>query len=92
MLSGIPFEVVARRDLRMGEWPQIKGGMCGKVTGLTRAMPGLFSVTFWPLGPEGIGVTIGYVTGRDVSARRPAPMQSAQEEMADAAQYTDRSA
>jgi len=66
MMTRIPIPVAATHDLRRGRGPLIKRGTPGELTGVTRATPGRYTVTFWPYGPTGITVVVDNLTRLDV--------------------------
>ncbi len=66
MLSGIPFPVIASRDIRQGQSALIRTGTRGEITGVSGAAPSYYTVTFWPSGPDQASVTLSYLTRTDV--------------------------
>jgi len=66
MMTRIPIPVVATHDLRRGQGPIIKRGTPGEVTGVTGAVPGHYTVTFWPFGAAGTTVVVDHLTRLDL--------------------------
>jgi hypothetical protein len=66
MMSRIPFPVVATHDICKGLAPLIKSGTPGEITGISGATPSHYTVSFWPFGPEGVAVTLSYLTRNDL--------------------------
>ena len=65
MMSRIPFPVIATHDIRSSS-PLIKAGTPGEITGISGATPSHYTVSFWPFGPEGVVVTLNYLTRNDL--------------------------
>ena len=66
MMSRIPFPVVATHDISKGHAPLIKSGTPGEITGISGATPSHYTVSFWPIGPDGVAVTLSYLTRNDL--------------------------
>jgi hypothetical protein len=66
MMSRIPFPVVATHDISKGYAPLIRSGTPGEITGISGATPGHYTVSFWPFGPDGVAVTLNYLTRNDL--------------------------
>ena len=66
MMSRIPFPVVATHDIRKGQAPLIKTGCAGDITGISGATPSHYTVAFRPFGPDGVVITLTYLTRTDL--------------------------
>jgi len=66
MISRIPFPVIATHDIRKGHAPLIKTGTAGEITGISGATPSHYTVAFRPCGPDGVVITLDYLTRTDL--------------------------
>jgi hypothetical protein len=66
MMSRIPFPVIATHDIHKGHAPLIKTGTAGEITGISGATPSHYTVAFRPFGPDGLVITLDYLTRTDL--------------------------
>ena len=66
MMTRIPIPVIASHDLRRGHGVVIRQGTHGELTGVTGAIPGHYTVTFWPSGSAGLPVIVDHLTRIDL--------------------------
>ena len=66
MMTRIPVPVVATHDLRVASGVFIKRGTPGNLTCVTGAVPGHYTVLFWPAGLDGKTVVVDHLTRHDV--------------------------
>jgi hypothetical protein len=65
MTDQTPIRVRATHDLRGPSGP-IRCNTLGEITGTSGSEPVSFTVTFWPLGPDGQAVTVSHLSRTDL--------------------------